>query len=222
MACRKNSPGNPCCCAVTPEMIETITFNSVDKNPTQWNADSIANCCPYVEWTVPKYDGYVGQLIFQTENYSTVDCNYGSTGYYYCITAWLVSIRFYFSKFSCESDWWVAMVAEIAVGQTRSSTSGNCAYPVSGGVVRLYREKFVPSISPGTTISFTNTDHYDWTASGACHERGSCPDVYNGEVTTTSYYCCPSILDPNCGSDFFQANPTNVDFTASSFSFMIT
>lgn len=224
MSCRKHSPGNPCCDCASPTLIANISFNGTNKVPSDWNAASIANCCPWVKWTVPDYDGYVGQLLFESINYNDTECTdvFGLNNFYFCTRGFLRSIKFFFAKFNCNSDWWVAMDAELAVRQTRGPTAGVCG-TIGGftGSVHLYREKFVASISPGEIITFDSTDHYDWTAGGACHERPDCPSEYTDEISTTSYYCCPSILDPNCGA-IGLVNPVNVDFTGADFSFGIT
>lgn len=224
MACRKHSPGNPCCCPVSPAMIEHISFNGVDKVPSQWNASSVSNCCPYVEWAVPSYDGYGGVLLIESQNQNTTECLdvFGINNHYYCVRAYVQSIRFYFSKFSCGENWWVAMAVTITVNHTRGPTAGVCGIlPGGTGTVTLYREKFVPSIAAGTTITFTADDHYDWTDPESCHERSSCPDEYTGEISTTSYYCCGTILDPNCSNSGW-VNPVTIDFTTCDFSFIIS
>lgn len=214
---------NKCCCdCASPTLIANISFNGTNKVPANWNATSIANCCPWVKWTVPDYDGYVGILLFESINYNDTECISGLGNFYYCTRGFLRSIKFFFAKFTCNANWWVAMDAEIAVKQTRGVTAGVCG--TTGGytgTVHLFREKFVASIAPGQIITFNSTDHYDWTASGSCHERPNCPDEYTGEISTTSYYCCTTILDPNC-TDSGLVNPVNVDFTGAEFSFGIS
>jgi hypothetical protein len=206
-----------CCCQVTPSMIETITFEGVDKSPSQWNAISISNCCPYVEWTFLEPDAYSSGVLLYAENVSETACFTTE----FCVAAYVTSIQFYFAKFSCNADWWVAIkvVVEIRHGRV---FGGACLTPQYGQVT-FWREKFVPSIAPGTTITFSATDHYDWTAGGACHEIGSCPDSYTGEVSTISEYCCGTILDPNCGPGSTNyVNPVSINFLANDFSFIIS
>lgn len=212
MSCRKNSPGRPCCgTCVTPDIIPEITFNSEMKIPSDW--DDASSCCPSVSWIVPIPDVLLYESIYQNDD----ACPAFGTPQYYCVRAHLTNMIFWFGKFSCNTDWWVAMKATIFVTMRQASTAICSGSPLTSGTVNLYREKFVPSITAPTTITFTATDHYDWTAPGACHDYG-CPDAYTGEISTDIGFCCGTILNPNCA----DPNVHYLDFTANDFSFDLT
>lgn len=111
------------------------------------------------------------------------------------------------------------MKADVIVTMTSGTSPTTCGTTTRAtGSVSFYREKFIASIAAPTTITFTNSDHYDWTAGGACHEFSPCPAAYTGEITTSIAFCCGTIFDPNCADD----NIFNIDFLANDFVFEIT
>ena len=203
-----------CCCGpcVTPDLIPEITYNSEMRVPSDWEGTD--TCCPIVQWSVPIPAVQLYENIYQNDD----ACPAFSTPRYYCVRAHVTNMIFHFSKFSCNSDWWVAMKATILVTIRTASTAVCSGSPLTSGTVTLYREKFISSITPPTTITFTASDHYDWTAPGACHEYGECPTAYTGEISTDIAYCCGTILNPNCA----DPNIHYLDFTANDFSFDLT
>lgn len=208
--------GCDCCDCATPDLIAHIAFNGVDKVPADWLVDS--NCCPHVKWITQAYFGDPGIQLFETIYRNDAACSLVATPAYYCVRAYLSSIEFWFSKFSCDSGWWVAMEATIYATIAANTTPVCPSGALASGTVKFSREKFVASITAPTTITFTAADHYDWTAGGACHERGFCPTNYTGEITTDIGFCCGTILDPNCA----DPNITSIDFLANDFTFEIT
>lgn len=208
-----------CCrCAVTPDLIPNISFNGISKVPSDWL--DAANCCPHVRWD---YLGYGGEGILLSAEIVRNDnaCLMRPNPQYYCISARLANIRFWFNKFSCSEDWYVTMAADVDVTMGISG-SADCGPPQTAGRVTFYREKFIPSITAPTSITFTASDHYDWTAPGACADAGFCPGIYTGEIETTAYFCCVTILNPNCGTPETSVSPLIVNFLSNDFTFYIT
>lgn len=221
-----------CCCVDTcpsPTIIPNISFSSINKTPADWFLPGFEDdhptggvCCPFVHWDL--HYGYIISdiLLKRSWNYNNGTCD-GPSDQLFCTSSYLWNMTFWFSKFSCEPDkWWVAMRAKIYIGQSMSLSASppTCGalitYP---GFVYLYREKFISSIAAPTTITFTKDDHYDWTSGGACNENGPCPNVYSGEISTTSYYRC---VIPPFGTLGPLVNPVTVDFQDIDFSFGLT
>ena len=220
MACRKHSPGDPCCTECTPPTLpDGIAFNDIGKLATDWiDTDG---CCPSVVWDLAYGAGYgsFGLLLSESIYRNDAACDQIPTPAYYCVRSYLYQMTFYLSKFACDSDWWVAMKADILVRMGASTSPTVCpSGALVFGTVSLYREKFVSSVAAPTTITFTASDHYDWTASGACHEYNNCPPVYTGEISTDIAFCCGTILNPNC----VDLNVFTLDWTTNDFSFDIT
>ena len=223
MACRKHSPGNPCCVDTCPteDLIDHISFAGIEKVPSDWLLPGFEDdnptggaCCPFVHWDL--HYGYIisDMLLSRSWNYNEGACGFTSPQSY-CTSAYLWNMTFWFSRFSCEpTQWWVAMRAKIYVGMSFSNSAPPVCGPVDTypGFVYLYREKFISSITAPTTITFTKDDHYDWTVGGACHENTPCPNDYSGEISTTAYYLCGGTL----------VNPVAVDFEDTDFTFEIT
>jgi hypothetical protein len=205
-----------CCCACEPaSLTNTISFDGTSYGPSEWISGS---CCPNALWTFPAYNGTDGYLLYENIVMNTDSaCNFTLVNpRYFCTRVYLSSVRFWLSKFTCDpSNWWVAMRAVAVVSMSALSTSTCANNPL--GTVSFYREKFIPSIATPLTISFSSSDHYDWTAGGACHELSNCPDAYTGEIETSASWLCCDIFG-TC----VEVNPVTINFLANTFDFELT
>ena len=235
MACRKNTPGQPCCNTVEcpePELIENISFNSINKVPADWfypgtegDKPNTTTCCPFVHWDIHGAAGliYSDMLLKQCFNYNNSACS-GTNPQLFCTRAYLWNMTLWITKTTCDpTEWLVIMRAKIWVGMSMTQPTPfdpddpvppECAAFVPySGFVYLYREKLISSLTAPTTITFTEDDHYDSdcndTAVFNCSISGGLPST---EISTTAYYLC----------DDTYVNPITLNFIDIDFSFGIT